>query len=78
MAAYDDKMLNYIPPTLQPEEKAHVLVIQDETIFHTNKYHHHMWLTCNQQPIQKKGNGHAIHISDFISEIIRQIKLSEK
>ena len=78
MVAYDDKTLDRIPPTLQPGEKEHVLVMQDETIFHTNKYRRHMWLTCDQQPIQKKGNGRTIHISDFISEMIRRIKLSEE
>ncbi len=51
MVTYDDKTLNCIPPTLQPGEKEHVLVMQDETIFHTNKYCCRIWLTCDQQPI---------------------------
>jgi len=51
MVTYDDKTLNCIPPTLQPGEKEHVLVMQDETIFHTNEYHRCMWLARDQQPI---------------------------
>ena len=32
----------------------------------------------NQQPIQKKGGGRAIHVSDFICETIGRVKLSEE
>jgi hypothetical protein len=70
MSKYDDIMLAHIPPMLQPHEKEHVLIIQDETIFHTNKYHRHVWLTGDQQPIKRKGNRRAIHVSDFICETI--------
>jgi hypothetical protein len=38
MATYDDQTLEPIPPMLQPGEKEHVLVVQDETVFHTNEY----------------------------------------
>jgi hypothetical protein len=78
MVTYDDKTLECIPPVLQRGEKEHVLVIQNETVFHTNEYHWHVWLADDQQPIQKKGSGRAIHISDFICETIRPIKLSEE
>lgn len=77
MATYDDVSLDRISPSLQPGEKEHVLIMQDETIFHTNEYRRRMWLTQDQQPIRKKGNGRAIHVSDFISETIGRIKLSE-
>ena len=70
MATYDDVSLDQIPPTLQPGETEHVLVVQDETIFHTNEYCRRMWVKGDQQPIQKKGGGRAIHVSDFISETI--------
>jgi hypothetical protein len=76
MADYDDRMLDRIPPTLSSGEKEHVLIVQDETIFHTNEYRRHMWLSGDQQPIRKKGHGRAIHVSDFISETIGRIKLS--
>ena len=78
MATYDDVSLDRIPPTLQPREKEHVLVVQDETIFHTNEYRRRMWVKGDQQPIRKKGGGRAIHVSDFISETIGRLKLSEE
>jgi hypothetical protein len=78
MATYDDISLDRIPPTLQAGEKEHVLIMQDETIFHTNEYRRRMWLSQDQQPIRKKGNGRAIHVSDFISETIGRIRLSNQ
>jgi hypothetical protein len=35
-----------------------------------------VWLVQDQQPIYKKGGGCAIHVSDFISETIRWIRLT--
>ena len=37
MATYDNETLDHIPPTLLPGDKEHVLVYQDESIFHTVK-----------------------------------------
>ena len=76
MATYDNETLDKIPPKLQPREKEHVLVVQDETVFHTNEYRRRSWLAQDQQPIWKKGGGRAIHVSDFISETIGRIKLT--
>jgi len=78
MASYDDMTLKRNLPTLLPDEKEHVLIMQDESIFHTNKYHQHSWATGDQQPIWKKGSGHAIHVSDFICETIGCIRLSKE
>ena len=75
MASYADGTLDRIPPTLNPGEKEHVLVVQDESIFHTNEYCRRSWLGQDQQPIRKKGHGRAIHVSDFISETIGRIRL---
>jgi len=77
MAAYDDQTLDRIPPTLLPGEREHVLVFQDESIFHTNEYRRRSWLAEDQQAIRKKGNGRVVHVSDFISETIGRIRLSE-
>src|SRR5712671_4675762 len=76
MATYDNETLDKIPPKLQPGEKEHILVVQDETVFHTNEYRRRSWLAQDQQPIWKKGGGRAIHVSDFISETIGRIKLT--
>ena len=77
MATYDDQTLDCIPPTLLPEEREHVLVFQNESIFHTNEYRRRSWLAKDQQAIRKKGNGHAVHVSDYISKTIGWIRLSE-
>ena len=78
MASYDDKTLERILPTLLPGEKEHILLVQDETVFHTNEYRRRMWITQDQQPIWKKGGGRVIHVSDFICETIGHVKLSEE
>ena len=71
MATYDNVTLNRCLPVLRPGDKEHVLVMQDESIFHTNESRRHAWLAQDQQLIRLKGNGRAIHVSDFISETIR-------
>ncbi|KAG1815092.1 uncharacterized protein BJ212DRAFT_1447403 [Suillus subaureus] len=61
MSTYDNKTLTCVPPKLGPGKKEHVLITQDECIFH---------------PIKKKGNGHSIHVLDFICETIGFLTLS--
>ena len=77
MASYDDATLQPIPPTLRQGEREHVLIVQDETIFHTNEYRRCVWLARDQQPIKMKGNGRAIHVSDFICKTIGRLKLTD-
>jgi hypothetical protein len=68
MSTYDDETLEPISPELSPEERPHVVIAQDETTFSTNEMWRHFWLAEGQQPLQKKGNGCCIHVSDFICE----------
>jgi hypothetical protein len=77
MSTYDDKTLMRIPPYLGLGEKEHVLVTQDECIFHVNESRRQAWLLEHEQPIKKKGNGRAIHVSDFICETTGFLALSE-
>jgi len=51
MATYADGTLDHIPPMLNPSEKEHILVVQDESIFHTNEYCWQSWLAQDQQLI---------------------------
>ena len=37
-----------------------------------------MWLLQGQQPLKKKGNGHSIHVSDFICEPIGRLWLVDE
>ena len=78
MCKYDDKTLEPIPPTLGPREKEHALLPQDECTFNTNDHPRRLWLKNNQQPLKKKGNGHGVHISDWICETTGRLKLSEE
>ena len=64
MTKYNDKTLEPIPPTLAPGEKEHILLPQDETIIHTNEGSRKQWLKNTQQPLKRKGNGRAIHVSN--------------
>ena len=78
MCKYDDITMEPIPPTLGPGEKEHILLPQDECIVSTNDGPRKQWLQGNKQPLKKKGNGHAIHISDWISERTGHLALSDE
>jgi hypothetical protein len=73
-----DEMEIQINPDLQPDEKIHILVTHDETTFHSNDGRNSGWASDNEQPLRKKGQGCAIHISDFIYETIGRLQLNEE
>ena len=68
MCTYDQETLEPIPPILQDGQKEHIFVVQDESIFHANDLKREMWLKEGEQPLRQKGNGRAIHVSDFVTE----------
>ena len=68
MCTYDDEKLEPIPPNLQDGQKEHILIVQDESIFHANDLKRDLWLREGEQPLRQKGNGRAIHVSDFVTE----------
>jgi hypothetical protein len=78
MTKYDNETLVPIPPSLTPDEQEHVLITQDESIFHTNEYQRCSWLCGDEQPLKRKGNGRAIHVSDFICKTTGRLALSEE
>ena len=78
MCKYDDITMELIPPTLGPGEKEHILLPQIECIVSTNDGPRKQWLQGNKQPLKKKGNGRAIHISDWISERTGRLALSDE
>lgn len=68
-------MCQYSKDTLQPKPldlptgaKEHILVVQDESIFHVNDRACSVYLAEGQNVLRQKGNGHAIHVSDFLDE----------
>jgi hypothetical protein len=78
MCKYDNITLDPIPPTVAPGEKEHVLVAQDECIVNVNEGPRRSWLKGKDQPLKKKGNGHAIHICGWICEMTGHLKLSDQ
>ncbi|KAJ2922656.1 hypothetical protein H1R20_g14444, partial [Candolleomyces eurysporus] len=74
---YDDRTLEPIPPVLQPGERLHVPVFQDESIFRSNDLRRRVWVKDGKTPLRKKGQGRAIHVSDFIVEQTGRLKLSQ-
>ncbi|KIY47167.1 hypothetical protein FISHEDRAFT_45850 [Fistulina hepatica ATCC 64428] len=77
MATYEHLMIHYegedmapIYPNLKPGEKLHIVLDHDECIYHINDARRRMWLAEGQKPLKSKGNGRAIHVSDFICEPI--------
>ncbi|KAI5116463.1 hypothetical protein M0805_006723 [Coniferiporia weirii] len=65
---YEEETLAPLPLNLGPGEREHILIVQDESIFHVNDQCQEMWLANGERPLHQKGNGHAIHISDFLCE----------
>ncbi|CAJ0831776.1 9164_t:CDS:2 [Entrophospora sp. SA101] len=67
-----------INPELKEGEKIHVLVMQDETTLQSNDGKKSGWRPINEQPLHKKGQGRTIHISDFLTETIGQLRLLDE
>ncbi|KIJ46611.1 hypothetical protein M422DRAFT_164849 [Sphaerobolus stellatus SS14] len=75
---YKDKDLEPIEPTLAVGEKLHIPVFHDESICRSNDLRRRVWVREGRMPLRKKGEGRAIHISDFIVEQTGRIILNEE
>ncbi|KAH6879968.1 hypothetical protein BKA70DRAFT_1127028 [Coprinopsis sp. MPI-PUGE-AT-0042] len=73
---FDEKTLEPIAPVLKDGEKLHIPVFQDETIIRSNDLRRRVWAKDGRLPIRKKGQGHSIHVSDFIVEYTGRLQLS--
>ncbi|RIA88324.1 hypothetical protein C1645_739489 [Glomus cerebriforme] len=56
---------------LEDDECLHIFVIHDKTTFQSNDGQKSEWRPKNEQPLRKKGQGQLIHVSDFLTETIR-------
>ncbi|KAI0250190.1 hypothetical protein BJV78DRAFT_1155347 [Lactifluus subvellereus] len=78
---YDNKDLEIIQPTLNPgtmdSEWKHIPIHHDESIFRSNELQQRVWVTGGKMPLRKKGQGKAIHVSDFITKEMGRLSLSE-
>jgi len=75
---YRDEDLEPVEPVLKPGEKLHVPVYHDESTCHSNELRCRVWVQNGKMPLRKKGEGRAIHISDFIVEQAGRIALNEE
>ncbi|KAF8587728.1 hypothetical protein K439DRAFT_1652205 [Ramaria rubella] len=75
---YTDEALEPIEPTLGPGDRLHVPVYHDESICRSNALWRRVWVRNGRMPLRKKGEGHAIHISDFVVEHTGRIVLNEE
>jgi hypothetical protein len=66
-----------IDPDLSCGESLHVLVTHDESLFHANDGRSSGWGPQEEQPLHKKGQGRAMHVSEFLCETLGRLKLSE-
>ncbi|KAI0092204.1 hypothetical protein BDY19DRAFT_928836 [Irpex rosettiformis] len=74
---YEGENLDPISPILYgPGEKRHIAVFQDESIFHVGDLTKRVWVRNGRMPLRKKGQGRAIHVSDFIVEDTGRLCLS--
>lgn len=77
MCQYNEETMQLLPLSLPVSAQLeHILVVQDELIFHINDRSCSAWLAANQQMLQQKGNGRAIHVSDFLNEKLETGRLS--
>ena len=74
---YTDDGLDPEEPQLGPGEQLHVPIMHDETIVRANELHRQVYVCDGKMPLQKKGQGRAIHVSDFIVEQTGRLALSE-
>ena len=65
---YTDNGLEPIEPALRLGKKLHIPLMHDESIIHANNLQHQVYVHDGKMPLRKKGQGRAIHVSDFIVE----------
>ncbi len=55
-----------------------ILVTHDECIFSAYDESRSLWIPDGEQPLRKKGNGHSIHVSDFLTDVCGHFALPDE
>jgi len=76
MAKYEGDNMERIPPVLEPNEKEIILITHDECIFYSNDGKRGVWAKSEELPLRKRGNGHSIMVSEFLTEECGRLKLN--
>ncbi|GES76473.1 hypothetical protein GLOIN_2v1780252 [Rhizophagus clarus] len=63
---------------LNKNEKRHILITHDESIFYANDRKKTFWESVKYQLLQKKETGLSLHVSNFLTEVDRYLKTEEK
>src|SRR6266540_213054 len=74
----DDNIMILEEPVLDVNEKRHILITHDESIFYANNRETTYWGPVGHQPLQKKGAGLSLHVSDFLIEVDGRLKFEEE
>ncbi len=76
MVKYEGDNMERIPPVLEPNEKEIILITHDECIFYSNDGKRGVWAKSGELLLRKKGNGHSIMVSEFLTEECGRLKLN--
>lgn len=64
------------PVLYGPGVRRRIPIMQDESIVHAQDLRREVWVRDDKMPLRKKGNGRALHVSDFIVEEYGRLCLS--
>ena len=73
----DENIRIIIEPQLNVNEKKHILVIHNESVFYANDGKKTYQDPKDHASLRKKGNGLSLHISDFLTEIDGRLKYED-
>ena len=74
----DDNIMILEEPVLDVNEKCHILITYDESIFYANDRKKTYWGPVGHQPLRKKEAGLSLHVSDFLTEVDGHLKFEEE
>ena len=74
----NDDIMILEEPVLNVNEKRHILITHDESIFYANDGKKTFWGPAGHQPLRKKGTGLSLHVSDFLTEVDGRLKFEEE
>jgi hypothetical protein len=74
----NDDIMILEEPVLDVNEKRHILITHDESVFYANDGKKTFWGPAGHQPLRKKGTGLSLHVSDFLTEVDGRLKFEEE
>ena len=65
-----------INPEISDNKSLHILVTHDKCLFYSNDDWPIIWASIGEPPLHKKGQGKSIMVSEFLLEMVEQLKLT--